>query len=345
MDGSTGKGRRNENEIGFWHELAKSGNFPPELFADIDLLSLRNADGETVAHALVENGTIPSEELTFHSLRLKTPDGWSVAHSSVLRGADAWLTLLDEGELVETLALSSNSGDVVGLMLGEKRLRALADAGRLYPSVLRVCDHLGRSVAHRCGRFGVDFASGLDAGELSEILSLKDSFGRSAALACAGHPACKLAFLMDEETLLSADRRGETPAHRLARHGNLPRERMSARVLLASTADGLTVAHLVAACAPERFPRGVLSAGKLASLRCRELIERGFGREDDDRGIGADTLVRARIRRGTTPAEILMRNARAGLSEEDEIELEELRADEEDRCARGIERERWDTRW
>ena len=129
MDGSTGKGSPNGEESGFWHALAKSGDFPPELFADVDLLSLRNADGETVAHVLVENGTIPSEELTFHSLRLKTPDGWSVAHSSVLRGADAWLTLLDEGELVETLALSSNSGDVVGLMHRSRLLAIDAPAG------------------------------------------------------------------------------------------------------------------------------------------------------------------------------------------------------------------------
>lgn len=299
------------------HALAESGDFPPELFADVDVLSLRNADGETVAHVLVENGTIPSDELTFHALRLKTPDGWSVAHESVLRGADGWLTLLDEGELVETLALSSNSGDVVGLMLDENRLRILADDGRLFPSVLRVSDDLGRSVAHRCARFGVDFASGLDAGELSEILSLKDSFGRSAALACAGRPVCKLAFLMDEETLLSADRRGETPAHRLARHGNLPRERMSERVLLASTVDGLTVAHLVAAFTPERFPKDVLSPEKLRSLVCGELVERGFGREDDDPGIGADAAVRARIRRGSAPSGLLLRGGSGRLADDD----------------------------
>ncbi len=309
----TGEEMFDEKEATRWHALAESGEFPPDLFADIDILSLRNSEGETVAHILVENGTIPSDELTFHVLRLKTPDGWSVAHSSVLRRAD-WLPLLDDGELAEILSLASDSGDVVGLMLDGMQLLSLAVAGRLTPSVLRVSNACGRSVAHRCASLGVDFARKLNEAELTEIIALGDSFGRSVALECARRPVCRLVF--DDETLLSADRRGETPAHWLARHGNLPRERMSERILSASTTDGLTVAHLVAACTPERFPKGVLSSEALKALVCGELVERGAGGEDDDFGIGADTLVRARILRGTTPAKLLSRSLSGRLLEE-----------------------------
>lgn len=43
---------------------------------------------------------------------------------------------------------------------------------------------------------------------------------------------------------------------------------MSERILMALTTDGLTVAHLIVACTPEWFPKGVLSSEALKALAC-----------------------------------------------------------------------------